>query len=147
MLGYELVQMARPRGTSQTSNGHRGARFVVREDSDFYSVLGVSKNSSKSEIKSAYRKLARSYHPVVNKEPDAEQKFKEISNAYEVLSDDEKRSLYDRNGEAGLKGAEQFKHSGPALKIIQQNPLKPGYFLSHYHAMWLSARLFSKRVL
>ncbi|KAJ6916990.1 dnaJ [Populus alba x Populus x berolinensis] len=92
-------------GTSQTSNGHRGARFVVRADSDFYSVLGVSKNASKSEIKSAYRKLARSYHPDVNKEPDAEQKFKEISNAYEVLSDDEKRSLYDKYGEAGLKGA------------------------------------------
>ncbi|KAL0391717.1 UNVERIFIED_CONTAM: Chaperone protein dnaJ A7A, chloroplastic [Sesamum radiatum] len=52
-----------------------------------------------------YRKLARSYHPDVNKEPEAEQKFKEISNAYEVLSDDEKRSIYDKYGEAGLKGA------------------------------------------
>ncbi|KAF3786360.1 Chaperone protein, partial [Nymphaea thermarum] len=72
---------------------------------DYYSILGVSKNASKSEIKSAYRKLARSYHPDVNKEAGAEQKFKEISNAYEVLSDDEKRSLYDRYGEAGLKGA------------------------------------------
>ncbi|PSS19231.1 Chaperone protein like [Actinidia chinensis var. chinensis] len=84
---------------------HRGARFIVRAESDYYSVLGVSKNASKSEIKSAYRKLARSYHPDVNKEPGAEQKFKEISNAYEVLSDDEKRSIYDRYGEAGLKGA------------------------------------------
>lgn len=92
-------------GSSQTSHNRRGARFTVRADSDFYSVLGVSKNASKSEIKSAYRKLARSYHPDVNKEPNAEQKFKEISNAYEVLSDDEKRSLYDRYGEAGLKGA------------------------------------------
>ncbi|KAF8411442.1 hypothetical protein HHK36_003992 [Tetracentron sinense] len=72
---------------------------------DFYSVLGVSKNASKSEIKSAYRKLARSYHPDVNKDAGAEQKFKEISNANEVLSDDEKRSLYDKYGEAGLKGA------------------------------------------
>ncbi|GLU20495.1 hypothetical protein SLE2022_366890 [Rubroshorea leprosula] len=92
-------------GSSQTSNGHRAARFTVRADSDYYAVLGVSKNASKSEIKSAYRKLARSYHPDVNKEPGAEQKFKDISNAYEVLSDDEKRSLYDRYGEAGLKGA------------------------------------------
>ncbi|GMH13095.1 hypothetical protein Nepgr_014936 [Nepenthes gracilis] len=74
-------------------------------DADYYSVLGVSKNASKSEIKSAYRKLARSYHPDVNKEPGAEQKFKEISNAYEVLSDDERRSIYDKYGEAGLKGA------------------------------------------
>ncbi|CAA0809932.1 DNAJ heat shock family protein [Striga hermonthica] len=53
----------------------------------------------------AYRKLARSYHPDVNKEVSAEEKFKEISNAYEVLSDDEKRSIYDTYGEAGLKGA------------------------------------------
>ncbi|EPS66965.1 hypothetical protein M569_07807 [Genlisea aurea] len=83
----------------------RGAQFVVRADKDFYSVLGVSKGASKSEIKSAYRKLARNYHPDVNKEPTAEEKFKEISNAYEVLSDDEKRSIYDKYGEAGLKGA------------------------------------------
>ncbi|XP_076920750.1 chaperone protein dnaJ A7A, chloroplastic-like [Bidens hawaiensis] len=54
---------------------------------------------------SSCRKLARSYHPDVNKEPGAEQKFKDISNAYEVLSDYEKRSIYDRYGEAGLKGA------------------------------------------
>ncbi|KAL8097472.1 chaperone protein dnaJ A6, chloroplastic-like [Apium graveolens] len=87
------------------SSHHRGARLVVRANSDFYSVLGVSKNANKSEIKSAYRKLARNYHPDVNKEPGAEAKFKEISNAYEVLSDDEKRSIYDRYGEAGLKGA------------------------------------------
>ncbi|KAE7998053.1 hypothetical protein FH972_002631 [Carpinus fangiana] len=92
-------------GTSQSSHRRRLARFTVRADSDYYSVLGVSRNASKSEIKSAYRKLARSYHPDVNKEPGAEQKFKDISNAYEVLSDDEKKSLYDKYGEAGLKGA------------------------------------------
>lgn len=83
----------------------RGTSIVVRAEKDYYDVLGVSRNSSKSEIKSSYRKLARSYHPDVNKEPGAEQKFKEISNAYEVLSDDEKRSIYDKYGEAGLKGA------------------------------------------
>ncbi|XP_042492576.1 chaperone protein dnaJ A6, chloroplastic-like [Macadamia integrifolia] len=89
----------------QNVRHQRGARLIVRADSDYYSVLGVSKGASKSEIKSAYRKLARNYHPDVNKEPGAEKKFKEISNAYEVLSDDEKRSLYDKYGEAGLKGA------------------------------------------
>eukprot|EP00270_Netrium_digitus_P003163 TRINITY_DN1357_c0_g1_i4.p1 TRINITY_DN1357_c0_g1~~TRINITY_DN1357_c0_g1_i4.p1 ORF type:complete len:462 (+),score=107.12 TRINITY_DN1357_c0_g1_i4:44-1387(+) len=76
----------------------------VYADSDYYSVLGVGKGADKSEIKSAYRRLARQYHPDVNKEPEAERKFKEISSAYEVLSDDEKRSIYDRFGEAGLKG-------------------------------------------
>eukprot|EP00268_Persea_americana_P005822 TRINITY_DN12005_c0_g5_i1.p1 TRINITY_DN12005_c0_g5~~TRINITY_DN12005_c0_g5_i1.p1 ORF type:complete len:448 (+),score=77.23 TRINITY_DN12005_c0_g5_i1:306-1649(+) len=91
--------------SSQTCHRRRGSRLIVRADSDYYSVLGVSKNASKSEIKSAYRKLARSYHPDVNKDPSAEQKFKDISNAYEVLSDDEKKSLYDTYGEAGLKGA------------------------------------------
>ncbi|KAI4295249.1 hypothetical protein L6164_035315 [Bauhinia variegata] len=94
-------------GSSQSPTLHRrrGSRMIVRADTDYYSVLGVSRNASKSEIKSVYRKLARNYHPDVNKEPGAEQKFKEISNAYEVLSDDEKRSIYDRYGEAGLKGS------------------------------------------
>ncbi|KAK7280988.1 hypothetical protein RIF29_08600 [Crotalaria pallida] len=92
-------------GSSQTLHRRRGSTLIVRADADYYSVLGVSKNASKSEIKSAYRKLAREYHPDVNKEPGAEQKFKDISNAYEVLSDDEKRSIYDRYGDAGLKGA------------------------------------------
>ncbi|CAN8328560.1 unnamed protein product [Cochlearia groenlandica] len=87
------------------THSRRGARFIVRADTDFYSVLGVSKTATKADIKSAYRKLARSYHPDVNKDAGAEDKFKEISNAYEILSDDEKRSLYDRYGEAGLKGA------------------------------------------
>ncbi|CAM6127212.1 unnamed protein product [Calypogeia fissa] len=87
--------------------GRRNSQLVVRADADYYSVLGVSKGSEKAEIKSAYRRLARQYHPDVNKEPGAEQKFKDISNAYEVLSDDEKRSIYDRFGEAGLKGAGQ----------------------------------------
>lgn len=83
----------------------RGNRLVVRADSDYYSILGVSRNASKSEIKSAYRKLARQYHPDVSKEAGAELKFKEIGKAYEVLSDDEKRTIYDKYGEAGLKGA------------------------------------------
>ncbi|XP_017406128.2 chaperone protein dnaJ A6, chloroplastic-like isoform X3 [Vigna angularis] len=96
-----LLNVAAP----QTFNHRKGSRLIVRADADYYSVLGVSRNANKSEIKSAYRKLARNYHPDVNKEPGADQKFKEISNAYEVLSDDEKRSIYDRFGEAGLKGS------------------------------------------
>lgn len=67
---------------------------------DFYEVLGVSKDASSDEIKKAYRKLARKYHPDVNKSDDAETKFKEVKEAYDVLSDDQKRSNYDRFGHA-----------------------------------------------
>jgi molecular chaperone DnaJ len=69
---------------------------------DYYEVLGVSKTTSKEEIKDAYRKLALQYHPDRNKAPDAEEKFKEISEAYAVLSDDEKRTQYDQLGHAGF---------------------------------------------
>jgi molecular chaperone DnaJ len=71
---------------------------------DYYEVLGVSKNASADEIKKVYRKLALQYHPDRNKSPDAEEKFKEISEAYAVLSDSEKRQLYDTYGHAGLSG-------------------------------------------
>jgi len=74
----------------------------MAEKRDYYEVLGVSKNASKDEIKDAYRKLAMQYHPDRNKAPDAEEKFKEISEAYAVLSDDEKRQQYDLLGHAGF---------------------------------------------
>ncbi len=75
---------------------------------DYYEILGISRNASEDEIKSAFRKLARQYHPDVSKAPDAEEKFKEINEAYGVLSDADKRARYDRFGKAGLGGTGGF---------------------------------------
>ncbi|MFQ5406604.1 MAG: molecular chaperone DnaJ [Candidatus Micrarchaeia archaeon] len=72
------------------------------EKRDYYDVLGISKNSQKSDIKKAYRKLALQFHPDKNKSPDAEEKFKEISEAYAVLSDKQKKQAYDQFGHAGF---------------------------------------------
>ena len=71
---------------------------------DYYDVLGVSRTASDAEIKRAYRKLARKYHPDVNKAPDAGEKFKEATEAYEALSDPPKRKMYDQFGHAGMPG-------------------------------------------
>src|SRR4030043_1865915 len=70
----------------------------MAEKRDYYEVLGLQKSASKDKIKDAYRKLAMRYHPDRNKAPEAEEKFKEISEAYAVLSDDEKRQQYDMLG-------------------------------------------------
>lgn len=69
---------------------------------DFYDVLGVGRAANKEEIKKAYRNKARQYHPDVNKESDAEERFKEVQRAYEVLSDEQTRAAYDRYGHAGV---------------------------------------------
>ncbi len=71
---------------------------------DYYEIIGVSRNADKEEIKRAYRRLARKFHPDVNKEPGAEERFKEINRAYEVLSEPETKARYDRFGEAGVSG-------------------------------------------
>jgi molecular chaperone DnaJ len=82
---------------------------------DFYEILGVSKNASKDDIKAAYRKLAKQYHPDINKAPDAEKKFKEVQEAYDVLFDDQKKAAYDQFGHAAFDqnaGGNPFQGGG-----------------------------------
>src|SRR5437773_2599419 len=76
---------------------------MATQTKDYYAILGVKKNASAEEIRKAYRKLARKYHPDINPgDKVAEEKFKEISAAHEVLGDSDKRKLYDEFGEQGL---------------------------------------------
>jgi curved DNA-binding protein len=79
---------------------------------DYYEVLGVPRDASGEDIRRAYRKLARQYHPDVNKDPGAEDRFKEVSEAYEVLRDDEKRERYDRLGAGWKAGQDVSAASG-----------------------------------
>lgn len=85
---------------------------------DYYEVLGISKNATADEIKRAFRKLAMKYHPDRNKAPDAEAKFKEINEAYEVLSDEQKRKTYDQFGFDGLNS--QGFSGGDPFDIFNQ---------------------------
>src|SRR5688500_2542385 len=77
---------------------------MTTQKADYYETLGVGRDASADEVKRAFRRLAMEYHPDRNAEPGAEAKFKEINEAYEVLSDQERRATYDRFGHAGLDG-------------------------------------------
>jgi molecular chaperone DnaJ len=91
---------------------------------DYYEVLGVERNSSADDIKKAYRRLARQYHPDVSGESDAEVRFKEVNEAYQVLSDDQRRAAYDRYGhaaaQAGWAGAEGFGGFRDPFEIFEE---------------------------
>ena len=76
---------------------------MARTEADYYELLGVARGASDAEIKQSFRSLARELHPDVSSEPDADRRFREVAEAYEVLSDPERRALYDRYGKAGLQ--------------------------------------------
>src|SRR2546421_1771574 len=90
---------------------------------DYYEVLGVPRTASETDIKSAFRRLARELHPDVNdQDPNAEEKFKEAAEAYEVLSDSERRAVYDRYGHDGLRSggyAPNFEGFGSVADIFE----------------------------
>lgn len=98
------------------------------EFKDYYKVMGLEKNASPEDIKRAYRKLARKYHPDVSKEPDAENKFKTLGEAYEVLKDPEKRSKYDQYGQY-WKDSERAYH-----QQHQQRPHGAGAYHTYQNA-------------
>lgn len=81
--------------------------FAAAAGKDYYKILSVSKTATAAEIKKAYRKLSLKYHPDKNPAPDAAQKFAELSVAYDVLSDKDKREAYNRGGEEAVKQQEQ----------------------------------------
>jgi DnaJ-class molecular chaperone len=95
---------------------------------DFYDVLGVSRGASKSEIKKSYHQKAKQFHPDINKEAGAEQKFREVTEAYEVLEDDKKRKMYDAYGHAGVDENVGNQHGNP---FAGGNPFGQGV-----HVQW-----------
>src|SRR6478609_954640 len=84
-------------------------RGVTMKFVDYYEVLGVAESASTEDVNKAYRKLARKYHPDVSKEPNAEQKFKAVAEAYEVLKDEQKRKEYDELRRYGGRAGEEFQ--------------------------------------
>eukprot|EP00927_Polykrikos_kofoidii_P018727 TRINITY_DN18714_c0_g1_i1.p1 TRINITY_DN18714_c0_g1~~TRINITY_DN18714_c0_g1_i1.p1 ORF type:complete len:479 (-),score=77.83 TRINITY_DN18714_c0_g1_i1:267-1703(-) len=97
-----VATSTRRRTVGSTASRFRVVRRARQGSEDYYQVLGVSRNASEKELKQAFRKLARQYHPDVNKESGSQEKFQNIARAYEILGDPQKRQQYDQFGEAGV---------------------------------------------
>lgn len=97
-----------------------GAISIAAAESDYYKLLGISRTADDSEIKKAYRSLSLKYHPDRNPSPDAGNKFREIANAYEVLSDSKKRKIYDKYGEEGLENDHMGGDHHDAFDLFSQ---------------------------
>ena len=107
---------------------------MTTQKRDYYEVLGVPRSSSDDDLKKAFRKLAFKYHPDRNKEAGAEDKFKEVNEAYQVLSDKEKRAQYDRFGHAGLGSASGG--NGGVLRIRRRIRVRR-YFRLLFWRFWV----------
>jgi len=107
--------------------GAAADKHSTRMGKEYYNILGVERNATEDEIKKAYRKMALKFHPDKNKDPGAEEKFKEISLAYEVLSDKDKRATFDRFGSEGLRpgGGNSASHTHGFTGTFSQNPTDP----------------------
>lgn len=106
---------------------------------DYYDILGISKNASEVDIKSAYRRLARAHHPDIDKSPGASEKFKEISEAYQILSDPQKRRSYDQFGQSAFS-------SSASSSSYQGNPFSGGFnpFSGGFEYSWSSSSQTSR---
>src|SRR4030067_1594902 len=98
---------------------------MATTERDYYELLGLSRSATDTEIKRAFRALARKLHPDVSEAPDAEQRFREVAEAYEVLSDPESRATYDRFGHAGFRRG----RGEPAVSGLWERPRRAcGFF-------------------
>lgn len=103
---------------------------------DYYKTLGIERNAGQDEIQRAYRKLARKYHPDINKSGDAEDNFKRINEAYEVLGDPEKRKKYDQVGSSGNTGFQGYRTPGAENVHFSFSTGDPGQFSDFFHNLF-----------